>query len=272
LSSLLKIPVSILFIIFSLTASGGDPYRPSPGAAEAGMGYACIMKKGFWSAFHNQATLAFNNSFCFGFNYQNRFGLSELGTRSAGLIIPAGKASMGAIYKHFGYADFKRSMTGLACGIKLSGMLAAGIEVDYFSEKAGGEYFNYQSVTCEAGLLITPDEKTRIGIHVFNPVPNSLRKSCMPTRLRVGVGTDLNQSLFAGLEAEMSSGSRLILKTGFEYEAVKHFNIRSGFSTENNSFSFGVGWLIKMVMVDLGFLTHERLGLTSSASLIFKIH
>lgn len=272
MSSLLKIPVSLLFIFFSLTASGGDPYRPSPGAAEAGMGYTCIMKNGFWSSFHNQASLAFNNSFFLGFNYQNRFGLSELGTRSAGLIIPAGEASLGAIYNHFGYADFKRDKTGLACGIKLSGILAAGVGVDYFSEKSGGEYYNYQSITCEAGLLITPVEKIRIGIHVFNPIPNSVRKTCLPTRLRVGVGTDLNQSLFAGLEAEMSSGSKLILKTGFEYEAVKHFNIRSGFSTENNSFSFGVGWMIKMVMVDLGFVTHERLGLTSSASLIFIIH
>lgn len=230
------------------------------------------MKNGFWSAFHNQATLAFDKSSSLGFNYQNRFGLSELGTRSAGLIIPAGEASLGAIYNHFGYADFKRDLTGLSCGIKLSGILAAGVGIDYFAEKAGGEYYNYQSVTCEAGLLITPNEKISIGIHVFNPVPNSLRKTCMPTRLRVGAGTHLNEEFFAGLEAEMSSGSRLILKTGFEYEAVKHFNIRSGFSTENNSFSFGVGWMIKMVMVDLGFVTHERLGITSSASLIFKIH
>ncbi len=271
MSSLLKIPVSLLLIFFSFTASGGDPYRPAQGAAEAGMGYVCIMKNGFWSSFHNQASLALNNAFSFSLNYENRFGISELGTRSAGLVIPAGKASLGAIYSHFGYTDFKRDMTGLACGLKLSEIIAAGVQIDFFSERTAGEYYNYQSLTFETGLIITPAENIRIGVQIFNPIPGSVRKTSMPSRLRVGAGTYLNKSLFTGLEAEMSSGSKLIIRTGFEYEAVKNFRFRSGFSTENNSFSFGVGWMMKMVMIDLGFVSHDRLGITSSASLIFKI-
>jgi hypothetical protein len=272
LSSLLKISVSFLLIFSSLTASGGDPYRLSAGAGEAGTGYVCIMKNGFWSSFHNQAMLAGNNSFRVGFNYENRFGLSELGTRSAGLIIPAGKASLGAVYSHFGYTDFKRNFAGLSCGIKLSDKLAAGIQIDYFSENASGEYIKDQTLTCEVGLLINTSENTSIGIHLFNPVPNSLRKTSLPSSLRTGIGTFLNRSLFAGLEAEMVSGSKLIARTGFEYEAAKKFWLRGGFSTDNNSFSFGMGFLVKFVKVDIGFVTHEKLGVTSSVSLIFKIH
>jgi len=116
------------------------------------------MKNGFWSSFHNQAALAYNNSLFFGFNYENRFNISELGTRSLGLNIPAGKASLGAVYSHFGYTDFRRDMTGLACGLKLSNKISAGLQVDYFSVKTSGEYNNNQSVTCEAGLLITLSE------------------------------------------------------------------------------------------------------------------
>ncbi len=162
LSSLLKISVSYLLFSFSLTASGGDPYRPSAGAGEAGTGYVCIMKSGFWSSFHNQANLAYNNSFAVGFNYEDRFSISELGTRTAGLIIPAGKASLGAIYSHFGYTDFQRDMTGLACGLKLSDKISVGVQVDYFSERTSGEYDNNQFITCEAGMVITPSENTRI--------------------------------------------------------------------------------------------------------------
>ena len=272
LSSLHKISVSVFYIFLSLTASGGDPYRPSAGAGEAGMGYVCIMKNGFWSSFHNQASLAYNNSFSFGINYENRFSIRELGTRSVGMIIPAGKASLGVVYSHFGYTDFKRDMTGLACGIKLSEKISAGIQVDYFSERASGEYGNNQSVTCEAGLLVTPSENIRIGIHLFNPVPNSIRKTYLPTTLRVGAGTDLNKLLFAGVEVEMSSGSKLIIRTGFEYEVAKKLWIRSGFSTNNNSFSFGLGYLVKIAQINLGFTTHEKLGVTSSVSLVFKIH
>ena len=272
LSSLHKISVSTFFIFLSLTVSGGDHYRPSAGAGEAGMEYVCIMKNGFWTSFHNQASLAYNNSFSFGLNYENRFSIKELGTRSIGMTIPVGKASLGAVYSHFGYTDFKREMTGLACGIKLSDKISAGVQVDYLSERTSGEYNDNQSVTCETGLLVTPSENIRIGIHLFNPVPNSIRKTYLPTTLRVGAGTDLSKILFAGVEAEMSSVRKLIIRTGFEYEAAKKLWLRGGFSTNNSSFSFGLGYLTKIVQLDLGFQTHNKLGVTSSASLIFKIH
>jgi len=272
LSSLLKIPVSVLFLFLQLTASGGDPYRLSAGAGEAGMGYVCVMKNSFWSSFHNQASLAYNTTMSAGFNYENRFSLKELGTRSAAIIIPAWKTSIGAVYSYFGYPDYKREMTGLACGLKLSEKLNAGVQIDYFSEKAMGEYDNNKSVTFETGLIITPSENIRIGVHLFNPVPNSLRKTYLPARLRVGAGTDLSTTLFAGVEAEMSTDSKLIIRTGMEYEAAKKLWLRGGFSTDNNSFSFGLGYLTKIVKIDLGFATHEMLGITSSASLIFKIH
>jgi hypothetical protein len=271
LSSLLKISVSIILIFSSLTASGGDPFRISAGAAEAGTGYACITKTGFWSSFHNQASLPYHNSFAAAINYENRFGIKELSTRSAGLIFPAGKAALAAVFTHFGYSDFYRDMAGLACGLKLSDNLSAGIQIDYFSERVSGEYGNTRSLTFETGLLFVPSENYRIGIHLFNPIPNSLRKTFLPSTLRIGAGTNLNKSIFTGIEAEMSTGSQLILRTGFEYEAATKIWLRGGFSSENNSFSFGLGYNMKIVRIDIGFVTHEKLGVTSSISLIFKI-
>ncbi len=272
LGSLHKISVSIFFFFISLTSSGIDRYRTSAGAGEAGAGYVCIIKEGFWASFRNQALLAKNSSFSLGINYDNRYNISQLGTRTAGLIIPSGRTSLGLIYSHFGYSDFRRNMTGVACGMKLSEKLSAGAQVDYFAEMAPGEYEDIHIVTGECGVVYTASESTTIGIHIFNPVPNSVRKSSMPVRLRAGAGTMLNNLLFAGAEAEMSSGSSMILRMGFEYEAVKKFWLRSGFCTEYNSFSFGIGYLAKVVKIDLAFATHDKLGITSSASLIFKIH
>lgn len=271
MSSLRKLSVSAFLVFLSLTSSGGDHYRLKAGAGEAGLGYVCVMKNGFWSSFHNQATLAQNNSLSLGLNYENRFGLKELGTRTAGIRIPAGNASLGVVYSHFGYTDYRREMTGLACGLKLSDIISAGVQVDYYSEKTTGEYSDNHSVTCEAGLSILPSENVTVGIHIFNPIPNSLRKSYMPSTLRIGAATNLNSSLFTGIEAEMSSGSKLIIRTGFEYEAMKRLWLRGGFTTNNNSFSFGLGYLTKIVQTDISFSTHEKLGITSSVSFIFKI-
>ena len=170
------------------------------------------------------------------------------------------------------YIDSPEKETFPSIVSKLSDKISAGVQVDYFSEKTSGEYRNNQSVTCETGLLVTPSENIRIGIHLFNPVPNSIRKTYLPTSLRFGVGTDLNKLLFAGIETEMSSGSKLIIKTGFEYEAAKKFWMRAGFSSNNSSFSFGLGYLAKIAQIDIGFVTHEKLGVTTSVSLVFKIH
>lgn len=271
MSSLLKIPVSVLLISLSLTAAAGDPFRPSAGAGEAGMGYACVMKKGFWSSFHNQALLPCNNSLSAGFGYENRFGISELSTRSAALIVPVGKTFLSGIYTRFGYADYKRDFAGAGCGLQLSEKIYSGVQIDYLSEKTAGEYDNAGFVTFEAGILVLISENTSIGVHLFNPLPNSLRKKELPSCLRVGAGTNFNELLFAAVEAELSSGNNLIIKTGFEYEAFRKVWIRGGFSTENTSFSFGAGFLTKFAKIDLGFLTHDKLGITSVISVMFKI-
>ena len=95
-------------------------------------------------------------------------------------------------------------MAGLACGMKLSEKIAAGVQIDYFSERTSGEYDNNQCITFETGLIVSPSDNIRIGIHLFNPVPNSLRKNNQPVSLSVGAGINLSKILFAGAEAEMS--------------------------------------------------------------------
>jgi hypothetical protein len=271
LFSLHKISVSVLAIFLFSSAFAGDPWFFSAGAGETGMSHSCVMKPGFWSAFHNQATLPFNNSLSFGVNYENRFNISELGTRTAGLIVPAGKACLAGLYSHFGYSDFRRQMAGLACGLKFSQKISGGIQIDYLTEKATGEYSKRQSLTFEAGIFIIPSEKIRIGLHLFNPVPGSLRKSFLPSSIRAGAGIYLSKVLFAGAEVQMISERDPVVRMGLDYETLKHLWFRGGFSSENTSFSFGFGYQLKFVQIDLGFATHEKLGITSSASLIFKI-
>ncbi len=269
--SLHRIIVSCLLFFLFLTAYSGNPLLNSAGAGEAGMGSVCIMKTGFWPSFRNQALLAFNTSLTAGLNYENRFNLQELGICTAGVAIPAGKTSLGITYSHFGYSDFRRSIFGLACGMPLGENFSAGVQVDYFLENASGDYENNHAVTFEAGLFFRPSDKVSVGIHVFNPVPNSIRKAIMPSSIRAGAGIELSKVLFAGAEAEMSSGEKLIVRTGFEYEVLKKLWLRGGFSSENSSFTFGLGYLFKSLKIDLSFATHDRLGITSSASVIFRI-
>jgi len=269
LYSLRLIPVSFIFVFLFSSARGGDPYFPAAGAGESGMGWSCVMKPGFWSSFHNQALLPFNKSAATGINYHSRFGISELGTKSAALVMPLDKAALGFVYSHFGYRDLARHSAGLACGILLSEKISAGVQADFFAEKTAGEYRERRSLSFEAGIHIKASEQVSLGIHLFNPVPGSFRKDKLPSSVRVGSGIRLSRDLFASAEAEMSTAGGLDIRTGFEYDPFRSFTIRGGFSSGGNSFCFGMGYIVRSVQMDLGFSTHDRLGVSTAVSVIF---
>lgn len=269
--SLRKTSVFLLLFSVPLALPGEDPLLSSSGAAGTGMGSVSATGKGFWASFSNQALLAQNHQYSVGINCLNRFNIAELGTYSAGLVLPAAKSSTGILFSRFGYSEYSREKIGLACGLHLSEKISAGIQIDYFAVRTGNKYANYQSLTFETGILIHPSDNISAGIHLFNPVPNSLRKSFLPSSLTAGVGIELNRSLFTAAEVTMSSGQPLAIRMGFDYEAAANLHIRGGFTTENTSFSFGTGFRLNAVMIDIGFATHERLGVTTAASLTFLI-
>ena len=269
--SLHRIIVSLFIILLSSAASGSNPYNLPLGAAQAGMGSVCVITPGFWSSFRNQALLASFSSFSSGISYESRFNIGELGTRTAALITPAGRTSLGILYSHFGFSHFRRETCGIACGLKLAENISAGIQIDCFLEKASGEYSNTHSVTFEGGILINPAENITVGIHIFNPVPNSLRRTFLPSTITAGAGIKLNNEVFAGFETEMSTEKRMLIRTGFEYEVAGNLLLRGGFCSENSSFTFGLGYHFRSISLDMGFATHERLGITTSVSMIFNI-
>jgi hypothetical protein len=119
--------------------------------------------------------------------------------------------------------------------------------------------------------VFLPSENIRLGMHFFNPIPGSWRKNNLPVTISTGAGIELSETLFAAIEAEMSTGSNIDIRTGVEYQAVKKLWLRAGFGTLNNSFCFGTGYQFGIVTLDLGFSTHDRLGISSAVSLIFKI-
>ncbi|HVN59041.1 MAG TPA: hypothetical protein VMT63_12130 [Bacteroidales bacterium] len=241
------------------------------GAAQSGMAYACVMKNDFWSSFHNQAALAGNRGMIFGTSYEERFGMSELGTCTAALIVPASHSAIGAIYSRFGYHDFSRQMAGLSCGLRISPALSAGIQADFFSEKTYGEYSSFNTVTFEVGLIAKFSSSLTGGIHLFNPLPSSFRKHGIASVIRSGLGLDAGNGLFTGCEFELTTGGSFDFRTGMEYELSKSFRLRGGFMTRHSSFCLGFGYKARPATIDFSISTHDRLGITSSVSLTFRL-
>lgn len=267
--SLRRISVTTVIFLFALPLMAGNPYRLRYGAAETGMGTVTLTNPHFTGFFQNQALLAYNNSLGLGVNYESRFNLKELSFASFGCIVPFSGGSLGAVYSQYGTTDLRRIFGGIAIGLELGERVAGGVQIDYIGENVYDGYNDTHAVTFEIGTAIKLNEKTTFGANIFNPLPQQLRNSYLPSSISLGVGSYISDKVFMAAESLLTTGERIVVKTGFQFEVVRNLLLRGGYTTENNSFCFGVGYRLKPVKIDFSFLAHESLGRSSSISLLF---
>lgn len=272
LFSLHKISVTVILFSVQLAAICGIPYRFSAGAAELGRGSLCLTYNTLWSSFQNPALMSSGNRLTAGIGCENRFGVRELGYRSAAIIIPSGDVPLGLICTNSGFPEYRRLALGFASGMKVAENVSAGIRIDFSSQSTTGEYRNEHSVSFEAGMLIGISDRCNLGISLFNPLPAALLDKKGVTVLRTGLGVRQNDQIWYGTELEISTERPAELMAGFEYRLQESFRLSSGYRTGHASFSFGLGYNLDKISIDLGFETHRHLGVTTSISIIYNKH
>ena len=120
-------------------------------------------------------------------------------------------------------------------------------------------------------IAFAPSPGRFAGVSIFNPLPARFRHTDIPSAIRIDGGMLLNENLYTAAGIEFRTDKPPQLRTGFEYSGVKKITVRGGFSTENTSFSFGLGCMAGPLMLDAGFRSHIRLGISSSVSLTYNI-
>lgn len=268
-SSLQRTTIILLLIFCGFAVYSQNSFSLAAGARQASMAYTSVATSSFWSFFHNQGSQSSDQRLSFGINHESRFGLAELSNKTFGLIVPAGNGSIGAIYSYYGYDEYNRHTAGLAYGHSLGEKLHAGVQIDFYSTRQAGDYENTNDITFEAGIQYNPVEDLIIGLHFFNPLPNAIRDHDIPTVITVGAGYFFSPGFMSTLELEGSSDGTYSLKAGGEFQVIDGFYLRGGLMSNPMGFSFGTGFAGRFLQADLGFLTHENLGLTPSISFIF---
>jgi hypothetical protein len=263
--------VLTLVFLWSAAVHSQNPYRLSAGARQVGLAYASSSTTGFWTSFHNQASLAHMRKLSIGINQDNRFGLAELSNKTFGFILPSGHGSLGAVYSYYGYTDYSLHTVGLAYGMKLGSILSVGVQADLFSAKGEIDYEYTNELSFQIGALIKPAKGLSIGLHVFNPLPNIERQLEIPSVITLGVGYLFSGTFYTGVDLESSNSGHNNLRLGMEYQAYENFFIRGGLMSNPRGGTFGFGYSGRIFQGNIGFITHENLGLTPSLSLVIYI-
>jgi len=249
-----------------------NPYRLSAGARQVGLAYATVATNGFWASFHNQASLARMEKWSVGLNQDNRFGLSELSNKTFGMIIPTGKrGALGMVYSYYGYAEYNRHTIGLAYGMKLGEKISAGIQTDLYSTRIAGDYRNRYDLTFEGGIHYHPVNRLVLGFHIYNPLPTKLHESEIPLVLKLGAAYDFTSQFMAQAEIEASDHEYRNIRVALEYSFLGNLMLRGGFMSNPLGYAFGGGYSGRIIQANLGFITHENLGLTPSLSVVIFI-
>jgi hypothetical protein len=232
------------------------------------LGGCGLTQNTIWSNFINQAGLAEITELTIGVGSTNSFGIKELSTHTAAFAIPVSGGVFGLNVSYKGFELFNESKIGLAFGKKLSESFNLGVQVDYIGIYVDENTNNSNAFTFEIGAQKRLMRKLSLGAHLFNPIAVKLNEEeNIPSILKLGLQYDANKKVSAFVEGSLESEQEGILKVGVEYSIIEQIQIRTGFSSNPAKNTFGVGYTLKNIQLDIAVNRHQILGYSPQISL-----
>jgi hypothetical protein len=259
--------VSILFFLTTLLIYG---QFETIGSRSAALGGNSITQQDVFSAQNNQAGLGFVKSLCVGAYFENRYLVKQLNHSSFLAAIPVKKGTFGISYNGFGYTQFKQDKFGIAYGILLSENFSVGVQLNYHSIRIGDIYGRTNALTAALGFQGKLSKQITVAAHVLNPNRSKLadyNNERMPSAIKLGIQYAYSEKLNLQLEADKNSNAKLNFKGGVEYMPAQDFYLRFGVTSNPNLFSFGTGFKINSIKIDISSSYHPVLGFSPQVAL-----
>jgi len=259
----------VLEMAFAFRAGAVNDNHPA-GARSAGLAHASVMLSDFWCFHHNQGGLPYVRDLMVGFHHHPGF-VREMAHQSLAVIVPTHSGSLAGSFSYYGFEHCHQTKAGLAYGRYLASNLTAGIQLDYFHTRITGIYGRQTLLTFEAGVQYRVNEKWRLGVHLFNPIPKKRVRYEEPTPriYRLGAAYQFSENLLFCLEVENDPKKELISKMAIEYELVPLLSLRTGIAFRPFLNYFGMGYRWQGLQADLAFSFHPTLGHVPNFSLTY---
>lgn len=243
------------------------------GARSMAMANASTTLNDVWGYHHNPGALGDVQQFTAGVSYENRFLLKELQSQGFAVAVPmkVGVISVGGQF--YGAQQYRSYKAGLGYSMKLSDKFFAGVQLNYIGLRLPENYGSANSMTAEVGIYAKLTENWKLGASVFNLGRAKLADFAddrFTTMMRIGTSYNFSKKVMLALDFEKNLDYDLRIKTGVEYEMVKHFKLRGGFATAPIELSAGLGYEWKQLEVSAGSSFHQILGWSPNFSLVFK--
>jgi len=258
-----------LFTTFCFSAGTISAQLPA-GPRSSAMGNASVALSDVWSAFNNQAGLAWLNGVRAGIFYENRFLLPELSIQGAAVSVPFRKAGVfGCSILHSGYTEYSDSKFGLCYARRFGAVFSIGVQINLHWIHIGDVYGDLVTATGELSFQVNPSPKWVLAAHVFNPTRTPLaeyRSEKINTVFRLGAACRFGDKVTASVEVEASVTKLPSARLGAEYRPSKTIFLRAGFNAYPLSPAFGFGIFVKKFQIDAAASWYPLLGFSPQVS------
>lgn len=245
--------------------------KPS-GGRSAAMGGTAVCERGLWALQNNPAGLATLKGWHGGIYYENQWLLRETAFKSGGLAKAVPNIGcFGLSVCQYGWSEFSENKFGIAYARDFGPYLQMGLQVDWLILHMGEGYPNRNALGFELGIQSQVTQKLRLGAYLSNPLGSRLKtlnNDALPVVIRFGLAYQLAENFIGQLEIEKDSQQAGVrLGCGLEYLLWGRFSLRAGAQHNPNSISFGLGYNIRKIQVDVAAQMHQELGASIQISL-----
>lgn len=255
---------AFLLFMYSVYGHTTDPVGPR----SAALGTSSVALKDPWCALNNQAGLASLHRITCAVNYENRFLLKELSSRSATLAIPLHTGTIGFSMTSFGYSLYHENRYNLAFGKALSDYLSMGIGLNYFHTRIAEGGARRGAFAGEIGMLAKVQKQMLLGVHLFNPVRSQSQEG-LPVAIKIGINYSYSSSVSFTLETAKELSRKAVFKAGIEYLPCSSVFLRAGISSDPARSAFGMGFLLHPFQLDLSASYLPSLGISTQLNVIY---
>lgn len=216
------------------------------------------------SVYSEQTTLALN--------YNRRFMLAELSTRSLLAVIALKQAQLIAQTCQVGNSNYQESLFELGAARKFSPKLSMGITFRYYILAVSELMQNPQYLSFNWGMQYQEPDYG-FGLAIANPFGTAFHQQYAPTyypsNIKLGAHRIFQQCLLS-TQISLNDYQKASLQIGSQYDIRNEFILRLGIQTESPTVSMGIGWYKNCIQLDYTFAYHSYLGFSPSFAILFK--
>ena len=265
--------VSLLVVYFFCCATFAQISTITPSSSS--IAQTSVADKLNWSPFTNPAMLGYLEQSELGFQFENRYMLNELSTKSIEVGFPSKLICTGISFSHFGYSQYHEMMGGIGFARNFSNKFAIGVQANYYTTYFSASNSYRGAFFPQVGLSIQLSRTFNIGFNTSNPFQTRIKTEYvikrLPSVFSFGTAYSFSPEVIWRTQTDKEVSSNYRFATGFDYQMLEKLTVKLGaYGSDYLVPCLGMGLKVRSFMIDFNCELHPLLGLNTFAAVHYR--